>query len=63
MIEVRVDGTSFHLHWRKWISDVTGTNTVFDVEARRLWWEWTAQKVAPHLTAKNHCGVEKFFSK
>ena len=52
----------FRLHWRKWIRDVTGTNTVFDVEAgnskqgfffgRRLWWEQTTQKGAPHLTAE-----------
>ena len=53
----------FRLHWRKWISDVTETNTVFDVEARnrklgvflrRLWRERTAKKGAPHLTAENY---------
>ena len=43
----------FHLHWRKWISDMTGINTAFDIEVgnrklgffRRLWREQTAQKV------------------
>ena len=53
----------FHLHQRKWISDVTRTNTIFDVEVgnrkvclfgRTLWWEQTAQKGAPRLTAENH---------
>ena len=51
----------FRLNLRKWISDVTGTNIVFDVEAgnrklfgRRLWSERTAQKGAPLLTAENH---------
>ena len=53
----------FHLHLRKWISDVTRTNAVFDVEAgnrklgsfwRRLWWERTAQKEALCLTPENH---------
>ena len=53
----------FRLHRRKCFSDVTGTNTVFDVEAgnrklgpfwRRLWRERTAQKGAPRLTAENH---------
>ena len=62
MMEVCVD-RFFHLHRRKWISDVTGTNTIFDIEAgnrklhlfwRRLWWEWTPQKGALHLTAENH---------
>ena len=54
----------FLLHRAKWIRDVTGTNTVFDVEAgnrklrflfcRRLWFERSAQKGAPRLSAENH---------
>ena len=41
----------FRLHWGKWFSDVTGTNTIFNVEVesrklslfgRRFWWEQTA---------------------
>ena len=34
MMEVCVDGTFFRLHRRKWISDVIGTNNVFDIEAK-----------------------------
>ena len=63
MMEICADGTFFYLHRRKWICDVTGTNTILDVEAgnrklglfwRRLWEERTAQKGAPRLTAENH---------
>ena len=53
----------FRLHRRKWISEVTGTNTVFNVDARnrklgpiwrRLWREQPAQKGALCLTAENN---------
>ncbi len=53
----------FRHHLRKWISNVTGTNTIFDIEVgnwklglfgRRIWWEQTTEKGALCLTTENH---------
>ena len=53
----------FRFHQSKWISDVTGTNTVFDIEVRngklgpfwrRFRREWTAQKGVSCLIVENH---------
>ena len=57
----------FRLYRRKWISTVTGTSTVFDVEEgnkkldvfwRRLWRERTVQKGSPRLTTENYVVTE-----
>ena len=60
----------FRLHWRKWISDVTRTNTVFDVEAgnrKRRFLEKILEgvdrsKLSSMLDDLKSCGGKKFFS-